>query len=76
MGEQKDHAESTCEGTQLAGELAGGDLQFRWPETFPLTALSASEREVAKCPSPSTLLAGDNVQRKFVPSSWTCNQGL
>lgn len=34
MGEQKDHAESTHEGTQLAGEMTGGDLQFRWAETF------------------------------------------
>lgn len=77
MGEQKDDAESAHEGTRLARELAGGDLQFRWAETFPPTALSArSEKEVAKHQSPSTLLSGENVQRHFFPSSWTFNQGL
>lgn len=77
MGEQKDRAEGTHEGTRLAGELAGGDLQFRWAETLPLTALSArSEKEVAKRQSPSTLLAGENVQREVFPSSRTFNQSL
>lgn len=69
MGEQKDHVVSTREGTGLAGELAGGLLQFRQAEMLPLTTLSArSEKEVAKHASPSTLLAGGNVQRKCVLS--------
>lgn len=76
-GEQKDHAESTHEGTGLVGRLAGGFLLFRWAGAFPLRALSArSKNKVVKHSSLSILLAGEIVWRKFVPSSWTSNQGL
>lgn len=77
MGEQKDHAESTHEGIGLAGQLAGGFLLFRWVGDFPPRPLSArSKNEVAKQSSLSTLLAGETMWRKFVPSSWTSNQSL
>lgn len=56
--------------SRLTQELGGGDLKFRWAEKLPLTVLSArSEKEVAKCPSPSMLLAGEIMQREFLPSS-------
>lgn len=46
------------------------NLQVREAETFPLTALSVkTEKEVAKHQNPSTLLAGENMQRNFAPSS-------
>jgi len=77
MGEQQGDAESTREGTRLAGELAGGALRFRQAETFPPTALSArSVKEAAKHASPSTLLADESMQIKCAFPSWTFNEGL
>lgn len=63
--------------SRLAQELGGGNLKFRWAEKLPLTVLSArSEKEVAKCPGPSTLLADKIMQREFLPSSQYFNQGF
>lgn len=52
----------------VAGELAEGNLWFRWAVMFPLSTSAVSDKEVAKHAN-SPLLADKNAQRKLALSS-------